>query len=168
MYICLKNYNFWKRKFHYSVHKSQPLSSFPRQWNLVHILTPDSLRMIFNLSVSSFPQVSHAFRVLAQDKMEMIYWKNLVLVDGAWVSYIILLLPSCVHIWMFTHGWRVWLYDSSRRDDRFHAPNCLLCGDPKGLVPHKLVNYLLQLHQGIRTTILVTEIIWTCRENIWT
>ena len=47
-------------QIHYSVHKSHPLSPIPRQLDLVHILTPDSLRLIltlsFNLSVPSFPK----------------------------------------------------------------------------------------------------------------
>lgn len=68
-----------------------------------------------------FPSVSCLQRFFIHDKMEMIYWKNLVLVDGVWYSYITQLLLSYVHICMFTHGWRVWPCDSSRRDDTFHG-----------------------------------------------
>jgi len=76
---------------------------------------------VFQPICSQFSQVSHAFRVFIHDKIEMINWKNLVLVDCVWDSYIIQLLPSCVHICMFTHGWRVWPCNSSRPDDTFHG-----------------------------------------------
>jgi len=128
--------------------------------------------VVFQSICFQFSQVSHAFSVFIHDKMEMIYWKNLVLVDGVWNSHITQLLLSYVHICMFTHGWRLWPCDSSRRDDTFHGrglcAKLVLCGGPKGIRTLNLVYYLLQLHKGKRIKILVIEVIWTGRENSWT
>lgn len=127
---------------------------------------------VFQSICFQFFQVSHTFSAFIHDKIEIIYWKSLVLVDGVWGSYIIQLLPFCVHICMFTRGWHVSRTIAQGATTHFTkescAPNCLLCGGPKGTRTLNLVYYLLQLQQGKRITVLVIAITWTCRENIWT
>ena len=127
---------------------------------------------VFQSICFQFSQVSHAFSLFIHEKWKwyigrILRWSMGYEIVTQFSCFLLVYTFACLHT-VGVFGRAIAQGAKTHFTEESCAPNCLLCGGPKGIRTLNLVYYFLQLHQGKRMTILVIAIIWTCIGNIWT